>query len=614
MSTKTISKRVALATVVALGAGVLSLVSVSSASATNNVAAGAGSQPAAAAGVLNIASASATSGTLVNTDPTLSQSAGLLSVSDIAGGLTAGTTQTATLLSTGTLTVYTSTISNLNSNAGNVAAITVSGGTISGAFKASTAGSDGLSAGLTTVVFDNALGSLGQAYIKPASGVTSMVVSLYTGNTTTYSSAAAALASPTLGTLSGQIVVTVVASNAGGVVSTAKSGVWYTDGANANGSRTLTSDFQLPSGASLGTTTTGALQSANIRVLDAYGVAVTGGLLQVSATNGALVALGTSTSSAAPTSVTGLFSTAFSASLNDNAYLTVGAPSAAPLSTVVTVTYNGVVVGTKSFTFTGNVAKVILSGAVNGKTAATTSNTATIAFQDAAGNTVYLAGNTPAYGLVANSSVSGAATAAALLTAPASGTTGKASFTCGSVAGSGTIGFSYTNLDGTVITSNALPVTCSGKATNYSAAYDKASYKPGDIATLVITFKDSKGNLANDADLPALTTYGTVSTAGTSATITGPSSTNHYSDVLSNGVLTYKYAVGLTDGAFTNPVVFADVDANAKAAGLSASVVAPTLTISSGSTSLNDVLKGIVSLIASINKQIAALAKLVSKK
>ena len=34
--------------------------------------------------------------------------------------------------------------------------------------------------------------------------------------------------------------------------------------------------------------------------------------------------------------------------------------------------------------------------------------------------------------------------------------------------------------------------------------------------------------------------------------------------------------------------------------------------ISSGGTSLNDVLKGIVSLIASINKQIAALAKLVT--
>jgi hypothetical protein len=39
-----------------------------------------------------------------------------------------------------------------------------------------------------------------------------------------------------------------------------------------------------------------------------------------------------------------------------------------------------------------------------------------------------------------------------------------------------------------------------------------------------------------------------------------------------------------------------------------------TYTIKSGQTSLNDVLKGIVSLIASINKQIAALAKLVTKK
>jgi len=185
-----------------------------------------------------------------------------------------------------------------------------------------------------------------------------------------------------------------------------------------------------------------------------------------------------------------------------------------------------------------------------------------------------------------------------------------------SINGSNTVISSNTTINGTntVINSNTLSVTCSGKPTNYTAAYDKSSYKPGDIATLTITFKDSKGNLANDNDLPALTTYGTVATAGTASTISGPSSTNHYSDVLSNGTLTYKYAVGTSDGAFTNPVKFADVDANAAAAGVTASTVAPTLNISSGATSLNDVLKGIVSLIASINKQIAALAKLVTKK
>jgi hypothetical protein len=59
-------------------------------------------------------------------------------------------------------------------------------------------------------------------------------------------------------------------------------------------------------------------------------------------------------------------------------------------------------------------------------------------------------------------------------------------------------------------------------------------------------------------------------------------------------------------------VDFPNVDAAAKAASLTPGPVTATLTIADGSTSMTDVLKGIVSLIASINKQIAALAKLVA--
>ena len=77
MSTKTITKRVALATVVALGAGVLSLVSVSSANAAGYGSTG--------AGIIT-----AISGT------------GIVSPAISAGSTT---TQTATLLSTGSLTV-----------------------------------------------------------------------------------------------------------------------------------------------------------------------------------------------------------------------------------------------------------------------------------------------------------------------------------------------------------------------------------------------------------------------------------------------------------------------------------------------------------------------------
>jgi len=83
-------------------------------------------------------------------------------------------------------------------------------------------------------------------------------------------------------------------------------------------------------------------------------------------------------------------------------------------------------------------------------------------------------------------------------------------------------------------------------------------------------------------------------------------------DATTNGVITYKFVVGSPS---TDPyngqlvVTFGDVNANGVATAQTVQYK-----IASGSTSLNDVLKGIVSLIASINKQIAALAKLVTKK
>ena len=165
----------------------------------------------------------------------------------------------------------------------------------------------------------------------------------------------------------------------------------------------------------------------------------------------------------------------------------------------------------------------------------------------------------------------------------------------------------YVNQDGSVITSNALPVTCSGGAYTYTAKYDKSTYNLGDIATLTVTFKDSKGNLANDIDTPTVK-VAAITTSGLGSAVTAPA----VGDLPVNGVITYKFPVGnsaMATGTFANSVDFPTVDA---ASAQTAQTV--TLTIASSGTSLNDVLKGIVSLIASINKQIAALAKLVTKK
>jgi len=607
MSTKTLRKRIALATVAALGAGVLSLVSTTAANAAANpggtlptgVAAG-GNNVAPAANVLAIATYGDTNGTVTAySGATTGDSLGLLTASDILGSATPtlGTTQTATLLASGTLLVYTS--------ASNDSLITVTGGTIVGS---SSSNIEAINSTLTAAAAAGT-GAVSPKYlqvaVKPNSGVTSMTVSLQTGTKADGASALVNGTGTATLTLNGFITVTVASTNASGLYSAAKSGVWYTDSTHA----TQTGDY---SGLTTpGSATVGNEQYADIRIRDAYGSAVTGAaILQASATNGALVKI----ASSAP-ATSGSLSTHFVSSSNatlDDYIVRVDAPSSAPLSTVVTVTWNGTVVGTKSFTFSGQIAKVTLSSASNGKTNDATSghNTAVIAFADAAGNTVY---PTAAYVAQDNTGFAGIVTSVSMTTTPASGVVGKVSYGCGVTSGSAAIAVQYTNTDGTVIKSNSLPVTCSGDANTYTVKYDKSTYKPGEVATLTITFKDSKGNLANDYTSVAASTAAAISTSGLTA-ISGPT-TKANGLLTTNGVVTYTYAVGTTTGTFVNTIVFSEADTAAKANSLTASGPATaTLTIADGSTSLNDVLKGIVSLIASINKQIAALAKLVTKK
>ena len=614
MSTKTVTKRRALATVVALGAGVLSLVSVTSASAANNNTFGGTNtaNPLAAAGVMNIATVGATAGASIigsaaDAGTNDARSLGLLSWGDVTGGAMSGTTQTATLLSTGTMVLYTSATSGT--------AFTVVGGTISAAGGTGTQVSGSLTTGACSAKnFTTSPAAAWNAYcavaVKPNSGVTSFSVTM-----TTYGSQGNDTAANILGgtdsattTTAGKITVTVGSSTVSGVASAATSGVWYTSGTGSTANNTgLTSDSATMSSPGV---STGGDQYANIRIRDAYGAALTGaGLLQVSATNGAIVNLGT-TVPGAGTQSTAFVSIAAGATA-DNYILDVEPPATGPVNTVVTVTYNGTVIGTKSFSFYGSyVGKILLSAAKNGKTGNSTGNTATIAFSDSAGNTIYpsAAGLTQDVGSYGN----GVITAVSMSITPASGTVGKITFTCGANNGTANIDVKYTNSDGSVITSNALPVTCSGAPATYTAKYDKTSYNIGDIATLTVTFKDAKGALANDIDTLTTMVVPTVSTAGVTV-LSGPTA----ADALTNGVITYTYTVGnaaSATGTFTNAISFATPDATAKANGLATGPATATLTVNSSGTSLNDVLKGIVSLIASINKQIAALAKLVTKK
>jgi len=301
------------------------------------------------------------------------------------------------------------------------------------------------------------------------------------------------------------------------------------------------------------------------------------------------------------------------------------------MASTITVSVGGTVIATRTAGFSGEVAKVVLSSPVIGKTGGNGSsgNIAVYKLYDAANNPVYVDYSatdntaTPPQNLNEDTAVRGTVITSvardrdfSLNVSTGVVTSGRVIFTCGSTAGTGKISFIYTNTSGSIVKSNVLDAKCAGDAVTYTAAYDKKSYAPGEIATLTVTFKDSKGNVANDITDVDTDTTGeiTVSTAGMSQAINGPTTDGTDGAGIDQGTLVYTYAVGTTEGTFTNRINVPDV--NTAGAALLTAATSATLTVASNSTAVSnaDVLKAIVSLIASINKQIAALQKALLKK
>jgi hypothetical protein len=611
-------QRIALVAVSALTAGVLSVIAAPASNAavvngSENAAVGS-ANVASAESVLNIASVNSLTGSAA-TSATLATntSLGLVNISDITGTRISGTTQTAVLLSTGALTVYTTT-NGTNTDAQNFAAITVEGGYIS----AAAAAADGMNSSRTVAVFKDSRG-VAAATITPNAGVSTMTVRMYNAAEATYSAtseAAAVLAAtafPSLGTLEGQITVTIASASTAGAIAASKSGVFYVSTYSASNS--VTSDT-----AGLGSANAVSKQYGAIQIRDAYSSAVAvGGLLQISATNGALVAFADSVGTA---------STAFSTSAANGQGFAVSNPTVKPLSTTVTVTYNGTVIGTKTYSFWGEVAKVLLSDPIIGKQGTTTGNRATISLTDAAGNPIYVEYATvdstfTPQGSIITSAVSDDTVTfidnTAEISAAGDVTVGKVDFACSSTATKQNIQVQYVNNTGTVITSNLLPVSCAGAAVSYKLSYDKASYTPGAIATASVSFFDKKGNPSTDnetttSDTGTLVAL-TISTSGMKGT--GPIVAIAAGDDTKQGVKTYQYVVDVTEGTYTNTVTAATADTNASSAALTGTKAATaTFVVASGTGTVTnaEVLKSIVALIASINKQIQALQKLILKR
>jgi hypothetical protein len=346
----------------------------------------------------------------------------------------------------------------------------------------------------------------------------------------------------------------------------------------------------------------------NVLLRDAYkNPLLTAGVLTATATNGARIGWVDSSSGS---SVTGPFAatTAVIATKGDSAStasLRVAQPtgSDAALNTTVTIQFNGVTVATKTVSILGAAASI----AVTDVTVGTQNSTGTFKYvvKDAAGN--QLTDTTVATAAIAGF-VSGGVVASAT-TASAGDATwiakGTGTFACNaSKSGSQSVTLAFLNSSLKAVASNAFTATCGYAAVDtFTVALDKAVYSPGEIATLTISAKDVKGGIVSDT-----TTVGSsiVNVAMPGMTVIGAAPTT--ADVFTSGKATYKFRVDQAEGSFVGQ---AQVNA---ATDLAVKTVSYSVKSSSTAVSMGDVLKAIVSLIASINKQIAALQKALLKR
>jgi len=604
MSKSTLRKRIALTATTALFAGMLSFVATPSANAAAGDAnvLGTATTTNGSLIVATMASevAAAVNYTAVDLSTTTARSKGLL-VKDS----TSGTAQTATMLAGGTLALY--------APVSTTSAFTATGGSF-----ASTQYTLNGAASTTNVTYNS--GNTVTLAVGPAA-VATAIATLWTAPTTvgTYSvklyvgngiGTVPSITSPAV-TLAGQVTVTVVAASAGGTYSAAYS---------ACNTSTIVA-------AATGVDSTSAVSNngswqINFDLDDGYDVSLGSGNIVVSATNGAILNLGTSTATASA----GTNTTAVEYGSSQARSVRIDQPTAgAPLTTTVTISFNGTVVCTKTVTIRGEVANLevtdLLTGDLSTTNAGTdwgnrdaTSRLGALGYfvaKDSAGNIV----DQDADGSVAvdSATLTSLITGATLVLGSTNSTSsglyqGTVAWTCGAVASSASLKIKFTNTtSGTVVSSPAFTARCADNPYTYTASYDKASYVQGELAKLTVQFKDSKGNNANS--LPAGTSTITAPMF-TFVSATGSATAHSKAD----GTVVYTFAVGLptgiTDGTYTSTVDFTSLTA------VAASVATPTYKVGTGVSAVSnaDVLKSIVALIASINKQIQALQKLILKR
>jgi len=546
MSTKTLRKRIALVAVSALGAGLLSVAPASAAAlgVGNWDFAAAATQPGVCA-VTNTDAAGTTVATVVTGSTfTLTDSA---SIDATYMAITGATVVSASADFTA-LTLTTATSAN-------------SGGSGSITLRAGAVGTATISIGTASTA--SATDVLSVTIVAACSSKVYDAASSYFYATTQTLAQDGTAAATNIDTVTSSIPATLIASNGSGYISLA--------------------------------------------LADAYSAALNSKALVATVTSGdAYVSIEDGEDGSVPAE--GNSKTAITASTGEKAVIRVDQiTSSSPTVATVVVSHDGVTVGTKTFTFEGKATSIVVSDVTIGQTGA--NGYFRYQIKDAAGNALRsravandTTANAPASVSAVSSGLTVAGTTSALgeksaaINATNIGAGTVAAYGCTAAGGSTTIGIVYAESVTNVVKAS-IPVLCSDVLDTWTASLDKASYSPGELATLTISGKDDKGRPVYSLDtladvavsLPQLTP------------ITTPTSTDTFTS--GAGIKKYTFTVGTTEGSFAGTVlVTGETDDSAKAL---------SYTVKSTSTAVSnaDVLKAIVSLIASINKQIAALQK-----
>jgi len=626
MSSKTLKKRIALVAVTTLTAGFISVATSPVANAGTQIQHEAGTlvlgniSSVSGSATAYVASTAATNYTTMRSVGWVTDTSSTVSVTDGGNFVNGSGTKTANVLP-GAAIAFAAKGSHTVAEGFTV---TVTGGAMS---SLSATGTSGAALAGNAITLTNAMVSTGTttvtindtSYTEVIGGIFNVTAAV--GSTATISIYSGTgiddLGTATAGTYLGGYVLTVVSAANTGTYSAAESSVYQqacmanaTTGSSGAVSYDVTSRCQ-----------NGQAGVVWVDLEDTYGQPLTSGTLTATASAGSIIGSLTASTGSIINAATAAFSTLNVDSDGDAWFYAKQPVSQTAGSATITITYNGAVIGTKTISWAGTPTVLTVDTANSCSIFSTNQLTDTqegnvgdacVVYnaKDAAGNNVTLSAQptiSAATGALVGTTTS-ALTASSGYAVVQSASVGYGFTTLlipnNSLSGASTYQLELTNGLLQTVKSQVVNVTVSRGSTNsFKASWDKASYNFGDIATLTIELKDAYGNLM--ADGTALTGLDlTVNTGGFTATGTACTATS----TTTKGVRTCKYSALNTEGAYAFSVDL--TTATAQDPSIGTIPVKP----STAAVSNADVLKSIVSLIASINKQIQALQKLILRR